>query len=580
LTNPAGARDGLGSADRPQLAAAVASPWGVAGVGGVDTELSAPAGRCATVRNGPVTRSAEIDVWSGGRAGWWPGGAEMALTCRRPWTRPQAAGRGGRAGGQGCWRGRSGRCMLGLAAVFWLDQRLRQAGRSELIYLGAENLPAAVAAISAATVGTVLSGRRPAHPVGWLLLGLGLVVPAAGVVIGYTRYGVMAPVAAGRQLAGRGLQQHHRSLGGLWRLHRAARPHREVAIAALALVGVAHHGRDGTVPAGDDLGPHATVPGGPGFRQPAGRPGPGADRPGRRRAGAAARTGGRSRLAGGALPPRRWHRASAVALAGVRWRLGGGCRGRRRRHPGRPAGRRPRGHRRCWHMCGATATGHRRGDPALPVVSPGPHHQPHLELRAADGAARWRLRRGGPRARPARGQAVEPGGGRGDPGDGCGVPASPPPCPAGSRPAFQPPPLRHHPNDPGIRRPAAPAGRPRQPRRRASEPRRSGGAAPSQGAGSGSCTRSGSVPSWWLGCCKRRSTGEGGECLVERSAGGGFVPCQIGAECSGEPGDCLACGLVADAVGQPGAGDAGGCHVGGGAGGQAFLDLGEGGPGA
>jgi hypothetical protein len=59
------------------------------------------------------------------------------------------------------------------------------------------------------------------------------------------------------------------------------------------------------------------------------------------------------------------------------------------------------------------------------------------------------------------------------------------------------------------------------------------------------------------------------------------VPCQIGAECSGEPGDCLACGLVADAFGQPGAGDACGYNVGGGAGGgQTFLDLGEGGPGA
>ena len=55
---------------------------------------------------------------------------------------------------------------------------------------------------------------------------------------------------------------------------------------------------------------------------------------------------------------------------------------------------------------------------------------------------------------------------------------------------------------------------------------------------------------------------------------------QIGAECSGEPGDCLACGLVADAVGQPGAGNACTCDVGRGAdGGQAFLDLGKGGPG-
>src|SRR6266568_1295717 len=72
---------------------------------------------------------------------------------------------------------------------------------------------------------------------------------------------------------------------------------------------------------------------------------------------------------------------------------------------------------------------------------------------------------------------------------------------------------------------------------------------------------------WW-----RRSAHEGGECLAGRSAAGGFVPCQVGADCSGEPGDCLAGGLVADAIGKPGAGDAGGSHVGGGAdGGQAFL---------
>jgi hypothetical protein len=55
----------------------------------------------------------------------------------------------------------------------------------------------------------------------------------------------------------------------------------------------------------------------------------------------------------------------------------------------------------------------------------------------------------------------------------------------------------------------------------------------------------------------------------------------ISAECSCKPGDCLARGLVADAIGKPGAGDAGGFHVGGGAdGGEAFLDLGDGGSGA
>ena len=59
-----------------------------------------------------------------------------------------------------------------------------------------------------------------------------------------------------------------------------------------------------------------------------------------------------------------------------------------------------------------------------------------------------------------------------------------------------------------------------------------------------------------------------------------FVPRKFGAECAGEAGDCLACGIVADAVGKPGAGDAGTHHVGCSAdSGQALLDLGDGGSG-
>jgi hypothetical protein len=78
-----------------------------------------------------------------------------------------------------------------------------------------------------------------------------------------------------------------------------------------------------------------------------------------------------------------------------------------------------------------------------------------------------------------------------------------------------------------------------------------------------------------------RSARDGGECAVERSAVGGFMPRYAGAKCSGEPGDGLACGLAADAIGKPGAGDVGGSHGGGGTdGGKAFLDLGKGGAGA
>jgi hypothetical protein len=82
--------------------------------------------------------------------------------------------------------------LLGLAASFWLDHLLRQAGMPELTWFQATGVPALVAAVSAATVGAVLASRRPAHPVGWLLLGLGLSLAAAGVVYAYVRYGLVA----------------------------------------------------------------------------------------------------------------------------------------------------------------------------------------------------------------------------------------------------------------------------------------------------------------------------------------------------------------------------------------------------
>jgi hypothetical protein len=81
--------------------------------------------------------------------------------------------------------------MLGLAVVPWFDYLLRAAGRPDLAQLNTSGAPGVLGIVSAATVGAVLAGRRPGHPVGWLLLGLGLSVSASGVADGYAPYGLL-----------------------------------------------------------------------------------------------------------------------------------------------------------------------------------------------------------------------------------------------------------------------------------------------------------------------------------------------------------------------------------------------------
>ena len=90
--------------------------------------------------------------------------------------------------------------MLGLAVVGWLDHLLRQAGRPDLLGLTPTNIPPVLGAVSVATVGAVLTSRRPRHPAGWLLLAFGLSLSAAGTAMAYTNYGVArvgVPPAAG-----------------------------------------------------------------------------------------------------------------------------------------------------------------------------------------------------------------------------------------------------------------------------------------------------------------------------------------------------------------------------------------------
>jgi hypothetical protein len=83
--------------------------------------------------------------------------------------------------------------MLSLAAVAWLDHLLRQAGRPDLVVLtvqGATN--AALPHVGVATVGAVVASRRPRHPVGWLLLAIGLLPNASMPVFAYANYGLAA----------------------------------------------------------------------------------------------------------------------------------------------------------------------------------------------------------------------------------------------------------------------------------------------------------------------------------------------------------------------------------------------------
>ena len=89
--------------------------------------------------------------------------------------------------------------MLGLAVAAWLDHLQRQAGSPEMAWLlQPASIPLLVAAVSAATVGALVGSRRPAHPVGWLLLGLGLLVVGNVVVSGYVTYGLLVRPGRGR----------------------------------------------------------------------------------------------------------------------------------------------------------------------------------------------------------------------------------------------------------------------------------------------------------------------------------------------------------------------------------------------
>jgi hypothetical protein len=121
------------------------------------------------------------------RPRWWPGGLGWAL-----WALT----------------------LLAVPAVAQLDHLLRQAGRPELTWLHLSSVPQVVAAVTAATVGAVVASRRPRHPVGWLLLGLGLSLTMWGLTFGYTRYGLVA--RPGAMPSASYLAGLHNGLGIIW----------------------------------------------------------------------------------------------------------------------------------------------------------------------------------------------------------------------------------------------------------------------------------------------------------------------------------------------------------------------------
>ncbi|HEX2157560.1 MAG TPA: hypothetical protein VHS79_11390 [Actinomycetes bacterium] len=104
----------------------------------------------------------------------------------------------GRRGRRPPWPTVAGWSLWGLGTVAflvaaWLNQRIRRAGRPDLAPLTTGGtLPLLLASISAATVGAVLVSRRPRHPVGWLLLGLGVSLITLGAASDYATYVLLA----------------------------------------------------------------------------------------------------------------------------------------------------------------------------------------------------------------------------------------------------------------------------------------------------------------------------------------------------------------------------------------------------
>jgi hypothetical protein len=87
--------------------------------------------------------------------------------------------------------GLAGLAVLSGVPSFWLLSRVWFEGSTEAAPTVATVAPVALAVVSAVGVGALVASRRPAHPVGWLLLGVGLAVATNSLVEPYAKYGLV-----------------------------------------------------------------------------------------------------------------------------------------------------------------------------------------------------------------------------------------------------------------------------------------------------------------------------------------------------------------------------------------------------